>query len=196
MAETITYSVSIDGGTATSTGSTRSFNISSLSPGQHTISVSGTCQHGTTKTASMNFTIPNIPTGYEYYILKIGWSSSSKQENICLMGIYVNGSTISSSSITGGKFSQNGSSSTSLTSTEISNACASSGQGCQKYGNWIEFNIEVSSPTSFGFHTNQWYQPSGTAIMTIYGVNNGTRTELNSEEISLNTNTTYTLTIS
>lgn len=58
MADTITYTVSVDGGDPVSTGTTRSFNVADLPYGDHEISVTGTCLHGNTSTDTKTIHVP------------------------------------------------------------------------------------------------------------------------------------------
>lgn len=62
MADTITYTVTVDDGSPESVGTTKSYDVSSLSYGDHTITVTGTCSHGNTSTDSATIHIP----GYQY----------------------------------------------------------------------------------------------------------------------------------
>lgn len=62
MADTITYEVSVDGESPVDVGTSKSYDVSSLSYGDHVISVTGTCLHGNTSTDSKTIHIP----GYEY----------------------------------------------------------------------------------------------------------------------------------
>lgn len=187
MAEVITYKISIDGGAAISTGSTNSYNITSLSPGNHTISVTGTCQHGNTSSDTLSFTIPDTPVGYDSYRFRIAWNN--RTDNICIQGVSVDG-VYGSSLITAGTTS-NGN----MSSSELAAAISRNDPGFEKYVRYVEFTITTNTINSLGFHTKRYYQPSDYATLTVWGVRNGTSTFLVDKEIYLNVNSEYTINI-
>lgn len=139
-------------------------------------------------TGNFNY-VPPAPS-IDGYILQFKWSPQ-KDENITVQGLYADSTALSSSDIYQGKWDNQGTE-TMLTSSEISEAVSS---GTAKYCRSLEFWIDKPNASTLGWHTNQYYQPSGTCVVNVWSyVKNASDYHqiITDQEVSMAADTTYT----
>ena len=126
------------------------------------------------------------------FILQIKWSPE-KNDNIAIQGLKADGAALTTSDIEQGKCSVNGTES-SLSSSEISDALTGS---LTKYCSLIEFWIKKPDAKSLTYHTNQYYQPSGTCLVNIWKYDSSGNTQLvvEDEQVTMAVNTDYTFNV-
>lgn len=129
---------------------------------------------------------------WDGFILQIKWSPE-KNDNITVQGLKADGVALTTSDIEQGKCIANGTES-SLSSSEISDAITGT---LTKYCSAIEFWIKKPDATSLTFHTNQYYQPSGTCHVNIWKYNSSGNTQLvvEDEQATMAVNTDYTFNV-
>lgn len=129
---------------------------------------------------------------WDGFILQIKWSPE-KNDNITVQGLKADGAALTTSDIEQGKCIVNGTES-SLSSSEISDAITGT---LTKYCSAIEFWIKKPDATSLTFHTNQYYQPSGTCHVNIWKYNSSGNTQLvvEDEQVTMTVNTDYTFNV-
>ena len=130
-------------------------------------------------------------TGYDSYILRIGWDNASTNDNLTFQGMTVDGSTASVSSARYYNGSWNNSSATDITHATTGD----DSYNC--YCNRIEFTLDVqATPSTVTWTTARWYAPTGDIYGKVIGIKDGVETELGSTTGTQSANTTYTINIS
>lgn len=127
------------------------------------------------------------------YRVWIEWSPT-KSENICIDGMYWDNLSMSDNDIVEADYSDNGTWKH-LTSTEITKMTVQDNSSLQKYCRGITFLTDKTDFTSFSFHTDPYYAPTGTLtveIKEIYDAGEGTEL-VASKTVTQAANTTYVI---
>lgn len=117
-----------------------------------------------------------------------------KSENICIDGLYWDGLAMSDSDILEADYNDGGTWQH-LTSTEIAKMVTPDNSSLQKYCRGVTFLTDITEFTSFSFHTDPYYVPTGTLTVTIEAIfNSGEGTELvATKTVTQAANTTYVI---
>ena len=129
---------------------------------------------------------------WDGFIFQFKWSPV-KDENITVQGLKADDIALTTSDIEQGKYNMQGTES-SLTTSEISDALTGN---LGKYCRSIEFWIKKPEAVSLSWHSNQYYQPTGTCLVNIwkYDLNGNYELVVEDEEASMTANTTYTFNV-
>lgn len=129
---------------------------------------------------------------WDGFIFQFKWSPV-KDENITVQGLKADNVALTTSDIEQGKYNTQGTESL-LTSSEISDALTSN---LGKYCRSLEFWIKKPEAASLSWHTNQYYQPTGTCLVNIwkYNLNGIYQLVVEDEEASMAADSTYTFNV-
>ena len=89
-----------------------------------------------------------------------------KSENICIDGLYWDNLSMIEDDILEADYSDNGTWKH-LSSTEIAKMVTQDGSSLQKYCRGITFLMDATVFTSFSFHTDRYYAPTGTLTVEV-----------------------------
>lgn len=133
------------------------------------------------------------PLEFDTYTIEFEWSPT-KNDTICIDGMgwgdeigYIHSENVIYANY------KNNSDYTSLTTTEIINACEDNGTACQIYTSDMNFNVrgsDLGRYYEFTFKTGQYYQPTGNLKVSIIGYTSEP-VVLASKTVSMAPNTTY-----
>ena len=117
-----------------------------------------------------------------------------KSENVCVDGLYWDNLSMVNSDIVEAEYSDNGTMHH-LSSTEIAKMVTQDGSSLQKYCRGITFLTDKTAFTSFSFHTDPYYSPTGTLTVEVYEIyNTGEGSDLvATKTVTQAANTTYTI---
>ena len=129
---------------------------------------------------------------WDGFIFQFKWSPV-KDENITVQGLKADDIALTTSDIEQGKYNVQGTES-SLTTSEISDALTGN---IAKYCRSIEFWIKKPEAVSLSWHSQQYYQPTGTCLVNIwkYDLNGNYELVVKDEEASMAANATYTFNV-
>lgn len=133
------------------------------------------------------------PLEFDTYTIEFEWSPT-KNDSICIDGMgwgdeigYIHSENVIYANY------KSGDDYTSLTTTEIINACEDNGNACQIYTSDMRFNVRGSDMGryyEFTFKTGQYYQPTGNLKVSIIGYTSEP-VVLAAKTVSMAPNTTY-----
>ena len=130
--------------------------------------------------------------GYDSYILRVRWESSSTNENLTFQGMWVDSSTATVSSA---RYKTYGGSWSNSSSSDIEHATTGN-DSYNCYCNMIEFTLSVSgTPSSVEWKTATYYAPSGNIVGELVGISGGVETIIAYTTGSQSANTRYTVTV-
>lgn len=130
--------------------------------------------------------------GYDSYILRVRWESSSTNDNLTFQGMWVDNATATVSSA---RSKTSGGSWSNVSSTDIEHATTGN-DSYNCYCNVIEFTLSVSSmPSSVEWKSGTYYAPSGNIVGELVGISGGSETIIAYTTGSQSANTRYTITV-